>query len=154
MKLLHIGLGDVTPSESLKKMKGKLIQNGYDKCDEYIRQLKEGTLTSAAGQSEEETLEGIISPLKFFGEIKFKIFFYILGVILKELSSIRDKAGKACLKALHKSNAPLTMALCGSKGSNINISQMIACVGQQAVNGEGEGVLLFSHYTYIKKVFF
>ena len=136
-------------------MKGKLIQNGYDKCDEYIRQLKEGTLTSAAGQSEEETLEGIISPLKFFWEIKFKIFvFNILGVILKELSSIRDKAGKACLKALHKSNAPLTMALCGSKGSNINISQMIACVGQQAVNGEGGGVLLFSHYTYIKKVFF
>ena len=136
-------------------MKGKLIQNGYDKCDEYIRQLKEGTLTSAAGQSEEETLEGIISPLKFFWEIKFKIYFLnILGVILKELSSIRDKAGKACLKALHKSNAPLTMALCGSKGSNINISQMIACVGQQAVNGEGGGVLLFSHYTYIKKVFF
>ena len=60
------GLGDVTPSESLKKMKGKLIQNGYDKCDEYIRQLKEGTLTSAAGQSEEETLEGIFSSLKFF----------------------------------------------------------------------------------------
>ena len=47
-------------------MKGKLIQNGYDKCDEYIRQLKEGTLTSAAGQSEEETLEGIFSSLKFF----------------------------------------------------------------------------------------
>ena len=66
VKLLHIGLGDVTPSESLKKMKGKLIQNGYDKCDEYIRQLKEGTLTSAAGQSEEETLEGIFSSLKFF----------------------------------------------------------------------------------------
>jgi len=28
------------------------------------------------------------------------------------------------------------MALCGSKGSNINISQMIACVGQQAINGK------------------
>ena len=28
------------------------------------------------------------------------------------------------------------MALCGSKGSNINISQMIACVGQQALNGK------------------
>jgi DNA-directed RNA polymerase III subunit RPC1 len=27
------------------------------------------------------------------------------------------------------------MALCGSKGSNINISQMIACVGQQAITG-------------------
>eukprot|EP00959_Pyramimonas_sp_CCMP1952_P456014 9472474-Pyramimonas_sp.AAC.1 len=28
------------------------------------------------------------------------------------------------------------MASCGSKGSTINISQMIACVGQQAVGGE------------------
>ena len=27
------------------------------------------------------------------------------------------------------------MAICGSKGSNINLSQMIACVGQQTVNG-------------------
>lgn len=27
------------------------------------------------------------------------------------------------------------MAVCGSKGSNINISQMIACVGQQAISG-------------------
>ena len=55
---------------------------------------------------------------------------------MKELSAIRDKAGKASLTALHKSNAPLTMALCGSKGSFINISQMIACVGQQAINGK------------------
>ena len=47
----------------------------------------------------------------------------------------RDKAGKASLTALHKSNAPLVMALCGSKGSFINISQMIACVGQQAISG-------------------
>jgi DNA-directed RNA polymerase III subunit RPC1 len=27
------------------------------------------------------------------------------------------------------------MALCGSKGSNINIAQMIACVGQQVLSG-------------------
>ena len=48
---------------------------------------------------------------------------------------IRDHAGKACLRELHKSNSPLTMAVCGSKGSFINISQMIACVGQQAISG-------------------
>ena len=57
------------------------------------------------------------------------------ALILKELSSIREKAGKASLTALPRLNAPLTMALCGSKGSFINISQMVACVGQQAVNG-------------------
>ena len=37
---------------------------------------------------------------------------------------------------LHPSNSPLTMAVCGSKGSFINISQMIACVGQQAISGK------------------
>ena len=28
------------------------------------------------------------------------------------------------------------MFLCGSKGSSINLSQMISCVGQQAVSGK------------------
>ncbi len=110
-----IGIGDVTPSPSLLKMKQDLVQNGYDKCDDYIKQLESGSLQSTAGHSEDETLEALI---------------------LKELSAIRDKAGKASLTALHKSNAPLTMALAGSKGSFINISQMIACVGQQAISGK------------------
>jgi len=39
-------------------------------------------------------------------------------------------------KSLPRYNAALIMAVCGSKGSNINLSQMIACVGQQTVNGK------------------
>ncbi|MGH0152595.1 UNVERIFIED_CONTAM: hypothetical protein FKN15_022766 [Acipenser sinensis] len=57
------------------------------------------------------------------------------ALILKELSVIRDHAGSACLRELDKSNSLLIMALCGSKGSFIKISQMIACVGQQAISG-------------------
>jgi len=110
-----IGIGDVTPSPSLLKLKVQLVKDGYTNCDSYIKQLEAGTLPCQAGCSEEETLE---------------------ANILHELSTIRDKAGKASLTALHKSNAPLTMALCGSKGSFINISQMIACVGQQAISGK------------------
>ena len=49
---------------------------------------------------------------------------------------IRESAGNICKKELHPTNSPLTMALCGSKGSFINISQMIACVGQQAISGK------------------
>lgn len=49
---------------------------------------------------------------------------------------IRESAGKSCKQELHRTNSPLTMALCGSKGSFINISQMIACVGQQAISGK------------------
>ena len=66
--------------------------------------MEEGRLICQPGCSEEETLE---------------------AMILKELSVIRDHAGKACLKELHPSNSPLIMALSGSKGSFINISQMI-----------------------------
>ena len=92
-----------------------LFSHSYSKCDEYIQSYKEGKLQSQPGCTAEETLEAII---------------------LRELSVIRESAGKACKKELHYTNSPLTMALCGSKGSFINISQMIACVGQQAISGK------------------
>ncbi|XP_042192561.1 DNA-directed RNA polymerase III subunit RPC1 isoform X1 [Callorhinchus milii] len=109
-----IGIGDVTPGQGLLKAKQELLDAGYKKCDEYIEALKTGKLQQQPGCTAEETLEALI---------------------LKELSVIRDHAGSACLRELDKSNSPLTMALCGSKGSFINISQMIACVGQQAISG-------------------
>lgn len=42
---------------------------------------------------------------------------------------------QVCMRELHWRNSPLIMSQCGSKGSAINISQMIACVGQQSVGG-------------------
>ncbi|KAI8497884.1 DNA-directed RNA polymerase III subunit RPC1 [Branchiostoma belcheri] len=110
-----IGIGDVTPGDGLLSAKKNLLDTGYGNCDAFIRELEEGKLQSQPGCTPEQTLE---------------------AVILKELSVIRDHAGKACLTELHKSNSPLTMAVCGSKGSFINISQMIACVGQQAISGQ------------------
>lgn len=62
--------------------------------------MSEGRLQCQPGCSEEETLE---------------------AVILKELSVIRDHAGKACLKELPRSNSPLVMALSGSKGTVYSI---------------------------------
>uniref|UniRef100_G3NCF2 DNA-directed RNA polymerase subunit n=1 Tax=Gasterosteus aculeatus aculeatus TaxID=481459 RepID=G3NCF2_GASAC len=109
-----IGIGDVTPGQGLLKAKHDLLDEGYKKCDEYIEALDTGKLQQQPGCTAEETLEALI---------------------LKELSVIRDRAGSACLRELDKSNSPLVMALCGSKGSFINISQMIACVGQQAISG-------------------
>jgi DNA-directed RNA polymerase III subunit RPC1 len=51
------------------------------------------------------------------------------------LGKLRESAGQEAMKALDWSNAPRIMAECGSKGSSLNISQMISCVGQQAVGG-------------------
>uniref|UniRef100_A0A146LPV0 DNA-directed RNA polymerase subunit n=1 Tax=Lygus hesperus TaxID=30085 RepID=A0A146LPV0_LYGHE len=110
-----IGIGDVTPSHGLLRLKQELLDAGYKKCNEYIESQAAGRLQCQPGCTDEETLE---------------------AVILKELSVIRERAGKACLQELDPSNSPLIMALSGSKGSFINISQMIACVGQQAISGK------------------
>ncbi|KAG8185895.1 hypothetical protein JTE90_028895 [Oedothorax gibbosus] len=109
-----IGIGDVTPGYGLLREKKLLLEEGYSKCEEYIESLEKGELETLPGCDEEETLE---------------------NKIMSELSAIRERAAQVCFKELDKTNSPLIMAQCGSKGSNINISQMIACVGQQALCG-------------------
>jgi DNA-directed RNA polymerase III subunit RPC1 len=53
----------------------------------------------------------------------------------KELDAVRNLVAAEAKKALHYDNKVLVMALCKSKGSNENISQMIGCVGQQKLAG-------------------
>lgn len=113
-KGFSIGIYDVWPSRTLLEFKEELMNTGYRKCDEYISDLKANRLTTQAGMTPDQTLEVIING---------------------ELSRIREDAGKKCLLELPRSNAPWIMARCGSKGSKINMSQMIACVGQQSING-------------------
>jgi DNA-directed RNA polymerase II subunit RPB1 len=52
------------------------------------------------------------------------------------LNKARDDAGTSAQKSLRESNNVKQMVTAGSKGSFINISQMIACVGQQNVEGK------------------
>ena len=154
-----IGIVDVQPTPRLTEEKAKLLARGYLQCKESTphhpllspplfslpapslpfppdprpsspllpppilpppRQDKtdafnSGNLAPSPGCTMEQTLESEMNGL---------------------LSKIRDDAGEICKRELHHLNAPLTMARCGSKGSFINISQMIACVGQQSVGGK------------------
>ncbi|KAH3759278.1 RNA polymerase III largest subunit [Pelomyxa schiedti] len=107
-----IGITDVQPSSLVQTKKEVILNDGIGKCTKAIEDYKNGTLVAQAGQTPEQVLEAFIT---------------------KSLSDLRDAAGKMCLGQLHWSNSPLIMALCGSKGSTINISQMIALVGQQTV---------------------
>ena len=109
-----IGIDDVTPGSRLRREKEVVVDKGYSDCDDRITEFKKGTLTLQPGCNAEQTLEA-----------------EVLGI----LSTVRETAGNVCLQELPRHNAPLIMALCGSKGSTINISQMVACVGQQAVGG-------------------
>jgi DNA-directed RNA polymerase II subunit RPB1 len=52
------------------------------------------------------------------------------------MNAAREKAGKTALQSLRYSNNVVQMSLAGSKGSNLNISQMVACCAQQNVEGK------------------
>ena len=52
------------------------------------------------------------------------------------LNEARDKTGSSAQRSLSEFNNFKIMVTAGSKGSKINISQVIACVGQQNVEGK------------------
>ncbi|KAH8145366.1 uncharacterized protein LAJ45_10649 [Morchella importuna] len=110
-----IGINDVLPGAALRKEKDMLVEKAYEECDELILKFKEGKLEKQAGCDEDTTLENQVS-----------------GV----LNAVREKVGDICMNELSRNNAPLIMACSGSKGSKINVSQMVACVGQQAMGGK------------------
>lgn len=109
-----IGISDVTPSEELEELKNDLVKKAYDESNKLIDTFSAGQLECQPGCNMAQTLEARIS-----------------GV----LSQVREAAGDNCIKNLEPHNSPLIMALCGSKGSPVNVSQMIACVGQQIISG-------------------
>ena len=53
-----------------------------------------------------------------------------------ELNSSRNKAGEIAEKHLKETNFAVAMAKTGARGSQLNITQMSACIGQQAVRGK------------------
>ncbi|KAI3749969.1 hypothetical protein L2E82_20592 [Cichorium intybus] len=110
-----IGIDDVQPGDNLNENTNRIISEGNKKCDNFILDFNKGKLKLQPGCNAAQTLEAEIT-----------------GV----LNKIRDETGKVCMEKLHWRNSPLIMSQCGSKGSPINISQMIACVGQQSVGGQ------------------
>ncbi|GAB2275314.1 hypothetical protein Dimus_010075 [Dionaea muscipula] len=109
-----IGIDDVQPGKHLSEQKDKKISGGYVDCENLILSYNSGELRLSPGYSAAETLEMKIT---------------------ETLNKIRETTSDDCMKGLHSGNSPLIMSRCGSKGSPINISQMVVCVGQQAVGG-------------------
>eukprot|EP00835_Amoeboradix_gromovi_P002001 NODE_104_length_19952_cov_0.449000.p1 type:complete len:1361 gc:universal NODE_104_length_19952_cov_0.449000:14372-18454(+) len=110
-----IGINDVWADVALQQQKHDLVEQGYSKCRLKIEEYKDNKLDTQAGCSEEETLENVLSGI---------------------LSNIREEAGQLCLNELNRYNSPIIMSRCGSKGSKLNVAQMVSCVGQQIVNGK------------------
>ena len=111
---LSIGIEDVAPSPAVTVRKKALVEEGYRVASSRIAEFKNGQLTLQAGCNEEESLEALLN-----------------GV----LSKLRDSIGAACMEELPRTNSPRIMATCGSKGSVLNICQMVV-----RWEGRGRGV--------------
>ncbi|TNJ30705.1 DNA-directed RNA polymerase subunit A [Giardia muris] len=109
-----IGMDDVMPSEQVLWRKGEIIQEGYAHAQERILQYERGELVSVPGATVQATLEAKLNQI---------------------LSNVREGCAKVALQELHFTNKPLIMSLCGSKGSPINIAQMVVILGQQSFGG-------------------
>ncbi len=102
-----IGIDDVAPSAKLKQRKRELIDAGFARCQNFIEEHRRHRINAS-------DLENSLQ---------------------QELSLVRETAGSACLSELPRDNSALIMAVSGSKGSALNISQMVALVGQQILMG-------------------
>lgn len=111
---MSFGISDVIPRQDLLESKEKLVNQSYKESDEQIELYNKGAIHLKPGMNAEESLE---------------------SSLIKILSDVRETIGGHLRKILPKTNSALVMAVCGSKGSDINLCQMIACLGQQIVSG-------------------
>jgi len=103
-----------TPENARIKIK-ELLSKAEDDVNSLINLYHQGKLEIFPGRTAKETLE-----LK----------------ILEILNRVRNETGKVVMEYSKKRTHSLIMAECGARGNNLNIAQMAAVIGQQALRGK------------------
>ncbi|CAL8094787.1 unnamed protein product [Orchesella dallaii] len=110
-----IGIGDTIADPDTYKEIQKTIRKAKEDVIEVIQKAHNMELEPTPGNTLRQTFENQVNRI---------------------LNDARDKTGGSAKKSLTEYNNLKAMVVAGSKGSNINISQVIACVGQQNVEGK------------------
>ena len=125
-----VGISDLVSDAKTNQEIVDVITNKKKDVKALIDQAQIGIFNNETGKSNAEEFETQINN------------------ILNQASS---EAGKIGLKSLSKDNRFVIMVNAGSKGSELNISQMISCLGQQNVDGKripyGFDQRTLPHYT-------
>jgi DNA-directed RNA polymerase subunit A' len=108
-------ISDTDLPENAKEKIRQLFEMAYDHVDELIKQYKDGLLEPFPGKTIKETLE-----------IK----------ILELLNKARNETGTLVAENADKNSHTIIMAVSGARGTLLNLAQMAACVGQQALRGK------------------
>jgi len=110
-----VGISDLISDAKTNQSIIQVITNKKIDVKNLIEQVQIGVFDNSTGKTNEEEFETQVNN------------------ILNQASS---ESGKIGLKNLSKNNRFVTMVNAGSKGSELNISFMISCLGQQNVDGK------------------
>jgi len=110
-----IGISDTIADDATMKKINECLAEAKQEVRRYVIQAQENKLPLKPGRTMMESFESSVN---------------------ETLNRARDSAGKSAELSIRMSNNIKTMVAAGSKGSFINIAQIIACVGQQNVEGK------------------
>jgi len=110
-----VGISDTVSDDTINNQIANTLKIAKEKVKKILVQAQEGKLERQPGKSMIESFEKKVN---------------------ETLNSATDSAGKLVQGSLSHRNHIKNMVIAGSKGSYINISQIIACVGQQNVEGK------------------
>ncbi len=110
-----VGISDLISNSATNESIVKIISEKKNDVKDLMDEVQIGVFENNSGKTNEEEFETRVNN------------------ILNQASS---EAGKVGLKSLNAGNRFVTMVNSGSKGSELNISQMISCLGQQNVDGK------------------
>jgi len=110
-----VGISDLIVNEEVQSEINVSIKEKLESVDKLIREVHLGILETPPGKTNREFLEGKINSL---------------------LNKANNDAGKIAGNNVDENNRIINMINSGSKGSKINVGQMMACLGQQNVDGK------------------
>ncbi len=110
-----VGISDLISTKETNDGITKIIMEKKTEIKDLIDQTQIGVFENNSGRTNEEEFETQVNNI---------------------LNQASAEAGKIGLKKLDKNNRFVVMVNAGSKGSELNISQMISCLGQQNVDGK------------------
>ena len=110
-----VGISDLIANAETNNKIAEVIVSKKTEVKGLIDQLHIGVFDNKTGKTNDIEFENQVSNI---------------------LNKAINDAGKIGLESLSKDNRFVTMVNAGSKGSEINISQMTSCLGQQAIDGK------------------
>jgi DNA-directed RNA polymerase II subunit RPB1 len=110
-----VGTSDLVSNPETSAFVEETLKNGREEVQRILMRMHAGQFTHTSGRSDGDELE---------------------NQIFNKLKEVSEKISSAVLKSLPKSNRMLQMVDAGTKGSGLNISQMMALLGQQVIDGK------------------